>query len=90
MNTSADFARLLGREAGPLIPIKPNYHRFASLMVLKAPDMPSVLFETGYISNASDARFLASPEGQRRVATTVRRAVEIHFATRGPTRMAAR
>ena len=86
MNMSASFARLLGREAQPLIPIKPNYHRMASLIVLKAPDMPSVLFETGYISNENDARFLASEDGQRKVAQSVRRAVEIHFATR----MAAR
>jgi N-acetylmuramoyl-L-alanine amidase len=86
MNMSANFARLLGREAQPLIPIKANYHRMASLMVLKAPDMPSVLFETGYISNADDAAFLASLEGQRKVAQSVRKAVEIHFATR----MAAR
>lgn len=82
MNTSASFARLLGREGMPLMPIKENYHRMASLMVLKAPDMPSVLFETGYISNERDAQFLASDEGRRKVAQTVRRAVEIHFATR--------
>lgn len=82
MNASAGFARLLGREAMPLIPIKPNYHRMASLMVLKAPDMPSVLFETGYISNEKDAAFLASNDGQKKVAMSVRRAVEIHFATR--------
>ncbi|MDT8759828.1 N-acetylmuramoyl-L-alanine amidase [Sphingomonas psychrotolerans] len=82
MNMSANFARLLGREAQPLIPIKANYHRMASLMVLKAPDMPSVLFETGYISNLSDAAFLASNDGQRKVAQSVRKAVEIHFATR--------
>lgn len=86
MNMSANFARLLGREAQPLIPIKSNYHRMASLMVLKAPDLPSVLFETGYISNPADATLLASREGQRRVAEAVRRAVEVHFATR----MAAR
>lgn len=82
MNASAGFARLLGRESMPLIPIKANYHRMASLMVLKAPDMPSVLFETGYISNAHDADFLASEQGQHKVAEGVRRAVEIHFATR--------
>ena len=82
MNASASFARLLGREAQPLIPIKEHYHRMASLMVLKAPDMPSVLFETGYISNASDAAFLASDEGRKRIAQSVRKAVEIHFATR--------
>ena len=86
MNASANFARLLGREAQPLIPIKANYHRMASLIVLKAPDMPSVLFETGYISNSADAAFLASPDGRRKVAQSVRKAVEIHFATR----MAAR
>ncbi|RYE02574.1 MAG: N-acetylmuramoyl-L-alanine amidase [Sphingomonadales bacterium] len=82
MNASASFARLLGREAQPLIPIKANWHRMASLIVLKAPDMPSVLFETGYISNASDAAFLASNDGQKRIGQTVRKAVEIHFATR--------
>jgi N-acetylmuramoyl-L-alanine amidase len=82
MNMSARFARLLGREAQPLIPIKANYHRMASLMVLKAPDMPSVLFETGYISNMRDAEFLASEDGQEKVAESVRKAVEIHFATR--------
>lgn len=85
-NRSAGFARLLGREAKPLIPVKANFHRMASLMVLKAPDMPSVLFETGYISNPSDAEFLASAEGRAKVARSVRRAVEVHFARR----MAAR
>jgi len=86
MNASAGFARLLGREAKPLVPLKPNFHRMASLMVLKAPDMPSILFETGYISNASDAAFLDSKDGREKIADSVRRAVEVHFARR----MAAR
>jgi N-acetylmuramoyl-L-alanine amidase len=82
MNNSADFARLLGREAKPLVPMKPDFHRMASLMVLKAPDMPSILFETGYISNAADAAFLDSAKGRERIAEAVRRAVEVHFARR--------
>ena len=86
MNASATFARLLGREAKPLIPVKPVFHRMASLMVLKAPDMPSILFETGYISNPADAGFLDSEEGRERIAGAVRRAVEANFARR----MAAR
>ena len=86
MNTSASFARLLGREAGPLIPVKAAFHRMASLMVLKAPDMPSILFETGYLSNEADAQFLDSRAGREKVAQSVRRAVEIHFATRMATR----
>ena len=82
MNQSADFARLLGREARPLMPLKPVFHRMASLMVLKAPDMPSILFETGYISNPSDAEFLDSTNGRERIAQSVTRAVEVHFARR--------
>ncbi len=80
LNISASFARLLQREASPLVPFRSAYHRFASLMVLKAPDTPSVLFETGYISNADDAAFLSSREGQGRVAQGVARAIEVHFA----------
>jgi N-acetylmuramoyl-L-alanine amidase len=80
MNISADFARLLQREASPYVPFRGAYHRFASLMVLKAPDTPSVLFETGYISNASDAEFLTSREGQGKIARGVARAIEVHFA----------
>ncbi|QNQ10109.1 N-acetylmuramoyl-L-alanine amidase [Sphingomonas alpina] len=82
MNSSANFARLLGREAQPLMPLKANFHRMASLMVLKAPDMPSILFETGYISNPSDAAFIDSADGRKRIAQSVRRAVEVHFAKR--------
>jgi N-acetylmuramoyl-L-alanine amidase len=80
MNASAAFARLLGREAEPMIPLRPSFHKFASLMVLKAPDMPSVLFETGYISNPKDAAFLDSPEGRKRIAQSVERAVQVNFA----------
>ncbi len=86
MNASAGFARLLGREARGVIPLKPNYHRMASLMVLKAPDLPSVLFETGYLSNEADAERLDSVEGRRAIARSVRRAVEVHFARRLATR----
>ena len=73
MNQSADFARLLGREAGPLIPLRTTFHRMASLMVLKAPDMPSILFETGYISNPIEAAFLNSGDGRDRIARSVAR-----------------
>lgn len=82
MNLSASFAHLLQREASAFVPFKQGYHRFASLVVLKAPDMPSVLFETGYISNGDDAEMLASRAGQKRIAQGVAKAVEVHFARR--------
>jgi N-acetylmuramoyl-L-alanine amidase len=48
--------------------------------VLKSPDTPSILFETGFISNEKDSAFLASADGQRRIARGVRAAVQAHFA----------
>ena len=80
MNVASDFARLLQREAGEAVKFRTNAHRFASFVVLKAPDTPSILFETGFISNKGDAEFLASTAGQKKVARGVRDAVQIHFA----------
>ena len=82
MDVSARFAQLLHREAAPLFAFQENWHRFAAFVVLKAPDIPSVLFEAGYISNEQDARFLSSDEGRREIATGLRRAIEAHFARR--------
>ncbi len=83
MSLSADFARLLYREASPLVPFRTPYHRFASLVVLKAPDTPSVLFEAGYITSAKDAERLTSQEGRKKIAEGIARAVEVDFARRG-------
>jgi len=80
MNISSKFATLLKREAAPLVPFRSDYHRFASLIVLKAPDVPSVLFETGYLSNEADMKFLFSSDGRKRIATGAARAIETHFA----------
>lgn len=82
MDVSADFAALLRREGSAYFPFRPDYHRFASLVVLKAPDVPSILFETGYLTNAADALYITSPAGQRQIALGTTRAIEAHFARR--------
>lgn len=82
MNVSAGFAKLLLREARPNMLLRGTSHKFASFVVLKAPDTPSVLFETGYISNAQDAAFLSSRDGQQKVARSVSSAIQAHFARR--------
>jgi N-acetylmuramoyl-L-alanine amidase len=82
MNVSADFARLLYREAGPVFPFRPDWHRFAAFVVLKAPDIPSILFESGYLTNQVDAAYISSPQGRRQIAEGMRRAIEAHFARR--------
>ena len=80
LNTSSVFASELQRELAPLIGLKSTFHKFAGLMVLKAPDVPSVLLETGYISNDDDLALLTSEEYRHKIAFGVRRAVEAHFA----------
>ena len=82
MDVSADFAKLLMREAKPKMRLRSNSRRFASFIVLKAPDMPSVLFETGYLSNADDVAFLSSTDGQQKVGQSVASAIQVHFARR--------
>ena len=82
MNVSAEFAALLRREASAYFPFRPDYHRFASLVVLKAPDVPSILFETGYLTNATDTAYIGSAEGRRQIALGMKSAIETHFARR--------
>jgi N-acetylmuramoyl-L-alanine amidase len=82
MEISARFAQLLHREASPIFRFQDNWHRFAAFVVLKAPDVPSVLFEAGYVSNREDLEALTSPAGRRDIARGLRQAVEAHFARR--------
>jgi N-acetylmuramoyl-L-alanine amidase len=82
MNDSSRFADLLKREGSQALRLRSDYHKTAGFAVLKQPDMPAILLETGYLTNASDVERLYSDEGQRSIAAGVRRAVEIHFARR--------
>jgi len=86
MNVSADFAKILQREGQSKIPFRSNSHKFASFVVLKAPDTPSILLESGYLTNESDVRRLTSKLGQNQVASGIARAVEVHFARNLATR----
>ncbi len=80
MNLSADFARTLQRTGGADIPFRNAPHRFAGFVVLKAPDMPSVLIETGFMTNAEDAARISSVSGQQAIARGITQAVLTHFA----------
>lgn len=77
---SAEFARLIRREGEGEIRFHPQAQRSAALKVLRAPDVPSVLFESGFITNEAEAERLASEEGRRRFAEVMARAIRIYFA----------
>jgi len=83
MNASSRFADIVQREMTEQgISFKTTYHRFAGLAVLKAPDVPAVLIETGYITDPGDLKLLFSKTYQHRIAVGVSHAVEAHFARR--------
>ena len=77
---SAEFSRLIVREGEGVLQFHPQARRSASLAVLRAPDVPSVLYEAGFISNAEEAQRLASAEGRARFAEALTRAIRIYFA----------
>lgn len=77
MNLSAKFAGSIitevSRETHELLQ---NTHRFAGFAVLKAPDVPSVLVESGYLSNERDEQMLRRPEHRAKLAQALARAIE--------------
>jgi len=65
--------------------------RHAGFVVLKSPDIPSMLVETAFISNASDERKLRDPAYQQRVAEAIHGGVRNFFYDKPPpgTKLAA-
>jgi N-acetylmuramoyl-L-alanine amidase len=81
MNKSSRFAQLIVNSLSRATDILPRQpHRSAAFVVLKAPDVPSVLIELGYLSNAQDAAQMNTARWRERVAGAIAHAVERHFA----------
>ncbi len=59
--------------AGKDLRLLDNPMRSANFAVLRAPDMPSVLLETGFLSNARDEATLADPRARRTIARVLAR-----------------
>ncbi len=81
MNQSARFASFLVRGLKKETRILRNGHRFAGFAVLKAPDVPSVLMEMGFLSNIRDERALRSRGYRRKLAASIALAVGRYFNT---------
>lgn len=65
-------------------PVHMSAVRQAGFMVLKAPDIPSVLVETAFISNPAEERKLRSSRFQRDMAEGILRGIK-RFMARSPT-----
>jgi N-acetylmuramoyl-L-alanine amidase len=86
---SARMARDVVGQLGRDVPLLQNPARHAAFIVLKAPDIPSVLVEMGFMSNREDEAALRRPDHRVLVATAMKRAIDAWFERAfGGTRMA--
>lgn len=79
MTCSAKFAGELIPELGKSTKLLGRTHRFAGFRVLKAPKVPSVLVEMGFLSNKSDRRMLLSEKGRYALMNRVAGAIDSYF-----------
>jgi N-acetylmuramoyl-L-alanine amidase len=77
-------ARRIYRHLGKVGKVHGNRVQQAGFVVLKSPDIPSVLVETGFISNPGEERRLGDPNYQARIADAVVDGLREHFSEEPP------
>jgi N-acetylmuramoyl-L-alanine amidase len=81
-NYSVNFAKTLTGRLAREIYLMERPHRFAGFKVLKAPDVPSVLVELGFLSDERDEKALTSANWRNKVASAVYRSIGDYFGGR--------
>lgn len=80
MNQSKFFANAVVETlASRSIQLLESPHRSAGFAVLKAPDIPSILIETGFMSNKKDAGLLTQPEYREKMAGALVKGIDAYF-----------
>jgi N-acetylmuramoyl-L-alanine amidase len=79
MNNSSKFAELLVLQLRKKVKMRKDTHRFAGFVVLKNPNMASVLIELGFISNRYDAKKLRSSQYRDDAVEGIVSAVDKYF-----------
>ena len=82
MEESAALASRLVKGAGPGMLLRPEPHKFAAFHILRRSEVPGVLFEAGYISNADDEALLITKAGRRPIVEALARAIETELSLR--------
>ena len=79
---SANFAHALAKELKATSRLHKHPLKSAGFRVLKAPDVPSVLIELGYVSSSQDLKYLLSDAWRSRAIDSIAQAITTFFATR--------
>ncbi|MFI5206511.1 MAG: N-acetylmuramoyl-L-alanine amidase [Gemmatimonadales bacterium] len=80
LRESSRLAELVQESLGKVHPSESRGVKQAGFMVLATSYMPAILIETGFGSNDAEARYLASPAGQRRLARAIAEGIGRYMA----------
>ncbi len=79
MNKSSQYADNVVKEMKKKIQLLPNAHRFAGFVVLKSPNIPSVLLEMGYLSNRAEEKQMWQKSYRNKLSKALVDAVNQYF-----------
>ncbi|MCC2617708.1 N-acetylmuramoyl-L-alanine amidase [Aestuariibacter halophilus] len=84
MSTSYDLSKRVIREMRAVTKMHKKTPQAASLAVLTSPDIPSILVETGFISNPREEKNLNWAQFRQRLADAMFNAIQAHFKRTPP------
>jgi N-acetylmuramoyl-L-alanine amidase len=84
LDTSLNLGALILEQIGGVARLHKKKVEQAGFAVLKSPDVPSLLIETGFISNPQEAERLSTPAYQDKMARAIRRGIQSWFARQPP------
>ena len=84
INDSLKLGRAVLAEMGGINRLHKNYVEQAGFAVLKAPDIPSILIETAFISNPEEEKKLKNPAYQGRMADAIFTGIKRYFSKNPP------
>jgi N-acetylmuramoyl-L-alanine amidase len=84
MKTGLNVAEEVVKELRKVAKLHKKEPQHASLAVLKSPDIPSILVETGFISNPREERLLKSANHQERLAKAIFTSIKSYYLSNPP------
>src|SRR5699024_9682932 len=84
LSSSLDVGQKVLNNMGRITPLFQKRVEQAGFMVLKSPDMPSILVETGFISNPNESRKLSTPSHQQALARSTHSGIRQFFQENPP------
>ena len=84
LSSSLDVGQKVLGHMGRITPLHKNRVEQAGFMVLKSPDIPSILVETGFISNPAEAAKLQTKRHQQALASSIHSGLRQYFQQNPP------